>query len=153
MDRIPRERWADIVVGALIVLFAWLAMSLHDSVAGLADMARGIRDTGTEIKSTGAQTSDEIRDSISEVASALGSVPIVGAQAAESVRSTAGVTADAVERESRVAGERLATAGAEGERDALDTARLVGWLAFLVPTVLLLAQYLPRRLGVDPWTR
>jgi hypothetical protein len=146
VPQLTRERWEDIAVAVLIALFAWLAVSLHNSIAGLGDMARGIRDTGTEIQRTGEQTSDEIRDSIGEVAGAIGSVPIVGGQAAERVRETAAVTADAVARETNAAGRRLAVAGAQGERDAADSAKFVGWLAFLVPTALLLFQYLPRRL-------
>jgi hypothetical protein len=31
--------------------------------------------------------------------------------------------------------------------DARRTARLIGWFTFLVPTVLLLVQWLPQRMG------
>jgi hypothetical protein len=147
-----RRRWnspwliGDLAVIVAIVGFAWLALALRDSVAELGDMATGIRDTGTAIQSSGRATSREIRDGIGQAADSLASVPLAGEDLRSRVRRTGDRTADAVERETRIDGERLAVAGRQGQRDALETARLVGWLAFLVPTVLLLATWLPRRL-------
>jgi hypothetical protein len=55
-----------------------------------------------------------------------------------------------VERETRIDGRRLVEAGREGQSDAKRTARLLGWIAFLMPTVLLLAVWLTQRSRADP---
>ena len=136
----------DLAVLAAIVLFAGLALALHDSVARLGDMAVGIRDTGTAIQSSGRATSEEIRRSVGQSADSLAQVPFVGDELRSRVQRTGDRTADAVRRETQIDGARLIATGRQGQRDVLDTARLVGWLAFLIPTVLLLAIWLPRRL-------
>jgi len=137
----------DIAVVAAIALFAWLALALRDSVGGMGDMATGMRDTGSAIQASGRATAREIHREVGGVADALGSVPFVGSELRTRVQRTATRTADAVERETRADGARLIAAGRQGQRDARDTARLVGWLAFIAPTVLLLAVWLPWRLA------
>jgi len=146
----PRRRTPDRLLGDLavvlaITLFAWLALQLHQSVAGLGDMARGVGDTGTAIQASGALTANELERSVGRTADAVGGLPIVGAEAAARLRETGATTAAAVRRETDLNGARLALAGRQGERDARTTARLIGWFAFLVPTVLLLALWLPQR--------
>jgi hypothetical protein len=142
---------AYVVVALLIALFGWLGLQVHDSISGLGDMARGIRDTGTQIETSGRATGAEVRRGLGDAASSLDALPIVGDRAASSVRRTASATAAAVEKETQLAGRRLVVAGRQGERDAQHTARLVGWLAFLIPTVLLLAQVFgPRWLSPAP---
>ena len=143
----PR-RAGDVAVVACVALFAWLAVLLHDSVDGLGDMAVGIRDTGTAIEQSGRSTAGEIRGSIDGAADAIESVPLFGGDVARRVRDVGTRSADAVERETRADGRRLVEAGRDGERDARRTARLLGWLAFLVPSVLLVALWLTRRGGV-----
>lgn len=135
----------DVVVAALIAIFAVLAIALHNSVTGLGDMAAGMRDTGTAIQRSGASTAGEVRRSVGETADALGGLPIVGGEAASRLRAAGDTTAAAVERETRADGARLVDAGTQGERDARSTARLIGLFAFLAPTVLLLAVWLPER--------
>lgn len=141
------ERAGDIAVVVLIVLFAWLGVRVHDSIAGLADMARGIQATGTSIQRSGSNAGAEIRRSVSGAADAADAVPFVGARVGSALRDTARSTSATVEREARRTGAQLTASGREGEQNALVTARLVGWLAFLIPTVALLATAVPR------WTR
>ena len=148
LDRFSR---GDAVVAGALVLFAVLAIALYDSVSGLSEMARGIGDTGAAIRTSGAETANEIRTSVGRAAEAVESIPLVGSNVAGTVRDTAGTTADAVERETRINGQLLIDSGRQGERDAQATARLVGWLAFLVPAILLLVQWVPRR--IDDWRR
>lgn len=145
-DLRARLSTGDYLVAAAIVLFAVLAISLHSSIAGLADMAVGIRQTGEEIRASGKLTADEIRSSVEGVADAVSALPLVGPGVAADVRETARRSADAVETATRENGGLLVQSGRQGEQDARSTARLVGWLAFLVPTILLLAQWIPRRL-------
>ena len=144
--RLPPHRAADLAVAVLVVLFAILGIAVHNSISGMAEMGRGIRDTGLELQASGASTAQEIRKGVGSAADAISAVPLVGGQTGTAVRRTGQNTAASVERESREAGRRLVVAGQQGERDALSTARLIGFLAFFVPTVLLLAQWLPKRL-------
>lgn len=141
----------DYLVAGAIVVFAVLGLALHSSIAGLADMAAGLRQTGAAIETSGKETAGEIRRSVGRAADAVGALPVVGGRVGAAVRETADRSADAVERETRLNGRLLVRSGAQGEQDARSTARLVGWLTFLVPTILLLASWLPRRL--EPGTR
>jgi hypothetical protein len=109
-------------------------------------MATGIKETGVAIERSGKATAGEIRVSVGRAADAVGALPIVGGSVGDAVRDTADRSADAVERETRANGRLLVESGAQGEKDVRTTARLVGWLAFLIPTILLLAQWIPRRL-------
>ena len=145
-DLRARLSTGDYLIAAAIVLFALLAMALHSSVSGLGEMATGIKETGVAIERSGKATAGEIRDSVGQAADAVGALPVVGGSVGDAVRDTANRSAEAVERETRVNGRLLVESGAQGEEDVRTTARLVGWLAFLIPTVLLLAQWIPRRL-------
>lgn len=136
----------DYLVAAAVVLFALLATALHSSVSGLGQMATGLKETGTAIETSGRATAQEIRSSVGRAADAAGALPIVGGTVRDTVRDTGNRSAAAVERETRLNGRLLVESGRQGEIDARTTARLVGWMSFLVPTILLLAQWIPRRL-------
>jgi hypothetical protein len=150
-------RAGDVAVVALIVLFAWLGIRVHDSIAGLGDMARGIQATGASIDRSGRTAAAEVRRSVDGAADAASSVPLVGDRVGAALRDTARSTSNAIEREARATGAQLSASGRDGERDARSTATLVGWLAFLIPTVALLAQAVPhwlrrRRHGSLSWS-
>jgi hypothetical protein len=138
-----------VAVVALVALFAWLALLLNDSIQGLGDMAVGIRDTGTSIERSGRATSGEIRRSVDEAADAIESVPFIGGDVGRRVRQAGERSARAVENETRADGRRLVDAGRQGQSDATRTALLIGWLAFLMPTALLLLLWLTRRASVS----
>ena len=136
-------RPGDVVVVCLIVLFAWLGVRVHDSIAGLADMAQGLQDTGTSIQRSGKAAAGEVRTSVGAAADAADQLPIVGAQLSAGLRDAAESTASSLERESGTTGAELVASGRQGEKDARETAWLIGWLAFLIPTVALLSQAVP----------
>lgn len=141
-----RASIGDVLVLVAIIFFAVMAIQLHNSVAGLGEMATGLKDTGVEIEKSGKATATELRSSVGRAADAVGALPIVGGPVKDAVRDTANKSADAVERETRDNGRQLAAAGRQGEEDARTTARLVGWMSFLIPTILLLFYWIPRRL-------
>ena len=136
----------DVVVVLLIVLFAWIGTRLHDSVAGLGAMARGIEQTGTSIRDTGRTTGAEIRRGFGNAADIVAGAPLVGDSLADSLRSTGERSAEAVVEQARRSGVELEEAGRRGREEIESTATLVGWLGFLIPTVLLLSQAIPSRL-------
>lgn len=144
---IERVRPGDVAIVCLIALFAWLGLRVHDSIAGLADMAQGMQDTGTSLQRSGATAAREVRTGVGEAADAADQLPIVGAQLSAGLRDAAERTASSLEREAGATGAELVESGRQGEEDARETAWLLGWLAFLIPTVALLAQAVPHWLG------
>ena len=62
------------------------------------------------------------------------------------VRVDIGLVASALENEARTTADDLIVSGRSGEDNAHRIADIAGILAFLVPTMLLLALVLPRRL-------
>jgi hypothetical protein len=146
--RVAPRQAGDIAVAAAIVLFAVLALQLRDSMLGLGEMADGIRETGVAIEQSGRETGAELRRSFDVAAGSIGSLPIVGPDAAQALREAADSTAQSLEEETSASGQELIQAGRDGESSARASARAFGWLVFLVPTTLLLAQWLPNRLRV-----
>lgn len=114
---------ADVLIGALLVLFAALAIGAHDAVEQLGGIARGVEDAGV-----GAQAALE------SAARQVAEVPLVGDALAGALRDAgAGTGGDAAEL------------GRSGQQDIAEMADVLGWSLFLIPTVLLLVGYLPNR--------
>src|SRR4051812_13131615 len=144
--RLPRLTPGDGAIAAAIVVFFVLALLLRHSVRDLGEMSSGLTDSGVALQRTGATTANGLQQSSDSAAEAIGSVPVVGGGAADLVRRTGREQADAIRRETAADGGRLIATGQQGRRDVHHTAMLVGWFAFVVPTILLLAIWLPRRL-------
>ena len=136
----------DVAVVLLLVLFAWMAFKVHDAIAGLADMTRGVEQAGASIRDTGRSAGAEIRGGFDSAADAVGAAPIVGGPVGEQLRAAGDRSASAIEAQARENGARLEESGRQGTEDIRDLATLIGWLTFLVPTLLLLSQALPSRL-------
>ena len=147
---LPRRRRAtiagDVVVVALVVLFAVLGKLVHDSVADLASLGRAVGEAGTTIQDSTAQAAGAVRDGLGTAAGAIDGVPIVGGQVAGGLRAGAEQATGAIAREGAQAGGQVVAAGREGEDTAVDAARVLGWSTFLVAVVLLLTRWGPRRL-------
>ena len=136
----------DVVVVLLIVLFAWMGLKVHDAIAGMAEMTRGVSETGASIRETGQAAGGEIGGGFDAAADGVVAAPVVGGPVSDQLRGAGGGSAGAIERQSRENGTQLEEAGRQGTEDILDLATLIGWLSFLVPTILLLSQALPTRL-------
>jgi hypothetical protein len=147
---LPRRRRAtllgDAVVVVLVVLFAVLGRLVHDSVAELASLGRAVGEAGTTIQDSTAQTAGAVRDGLGTAADAVDGVPIVGGEVAGGLRAGAERATGALAREGAQAGGEIVDAGREGEDRANGAARVLGWSTFLVPVVLLLTRWGPRRL-------
>jgi hypothetical protein len=115
----------DLLVLVLLVLFAVLALDVHDAVDELAAIPRGVETTG-----------GSVRDAMHSAADGVGSLPVVGGQLGDALREAGdGATAKAV------------AAGQEGQERVHELARTLGWLTFVIPSILLLAGYLPTRIA------
>jgi hypothetical protein len=139
-------RVSDLATLLLIAVFAGLGLTVHDTVAQLASLGRGVEEAGAAVDGSARAAAGALRDGFGDAAAASESAPVVGGQVAEALRSAGEAAAGPVEREGTARARELTEAGRAGERQALETARLLGWLTFLVPTLLLLARVLPGRL-------
>lgn len=122
-SRRTRTIAADILTLALLAFFAWAGFKVHDTVLTLNSISRGVQDAGTSIN-----------DGFGTVAGAVGSVPIIGGALSDSLKEAAGAT-----------GGNVIAAGRAGETAVNDTANVLGWVTFLLPTLVLLAFAIPLR--------
>jgi hypothetical protein len=116
---------ADLVVLALLALFAWLGVKVHGAVDELAVLGRGVEDAGTAVEG-----------GFERAAEAVGGVPVVGDELAEGLRGAG-----------RGTGGNVAEVGREGEERVHDAATLLGVVTFAVPALLVLLHALPARIS------
>lgn len=115
----------DLLVLALLALFAWLALLVHDTVDELAVLGRGVYNAGAAVDG-----------GFDRAARAVDGTPLVGDDLAESLRGAG-----------EASGGRVAELGRRGEERVHRAADVAGLVTFAVPAVLLLLQTLPRRLA------
>lgn len=148
----PRRRRAvmagDLATLLLVAAFAWLANAVHDSVADLASLGRGVQTAGRSVGATARDAAGAVRGGLGAAADRVDAAPLVGGQLGDALRGAGDAAAGPIEARGAASERRLVAAGREGEREALQTARLLGWAAFLVPTLLLLSRVLPGRIAL-----
>lgn len=119
-----RQVAADLLVVGLIVLFAWLGMKVNNTVDDLAVLGRGVKDAG------GA-----VQGGFTNAGNAVGGVPLVGGDLKSALTDAGSAT-----------GGNVQSAGSAGEQAVEQAAQLLGWVTFGIPTLLVLAGYLPWRI-------
>lgn len=124
-----RQLLSDIVIVALVVLFAWLGMKVNNTVDDLAVLGRGVKDAG------GA-----VQGSLSDAGNAVAGIPLVGGDLKSALTDAGSAT-----------GGNVQSAGSAGEQAVERTAQVLGWITFGIPTLLLLLGYLPWR--IRRWRR
>ena len=115
----------DALVLALLLLFAWLAMAVHDAVDELAVLGRGVHDAGAAVQG-----------GFERAAEAVDGAPAIGDDLAGGLRDAG-----------RGSGGEVAELGRRGEERVHRLADLLGLFVFVVPALLLLLQFLPRRVA------
>ena len=113
----------DVVVVALVALFVWLGVTVNDTFDDVAALGRGVQEAG-----------DSVQGGFEDAGGLLGDVPIVG-----------GALDDAFTEVGAQTGGNTAALGEQGESAIEDTARLLGWVTFAVPTLVVLLWAVPRR--------
>jgi hypothetical protein len=113
----------DIAVVGLLVLFASFGLAVHGAVDSLAVLGTGVRDGGTSVQRGFGSGAEQVKG-----------VPLVG-----------GSLADALQGAGRQSGGRVAALGRRGEEDVHRLALILGLVVFALPTILVLALLLPRR--------
>lgn len=123
----PRARAvvADVASIILLVLFAWAGLKVHDSVDRLAVLGEGVQATGGAVEG-----------GFESAAEAVDGAPVVGDDLADELRSAG-----------EGSGGEVVELGEQGEESAHDLAVVLGLVTFGLPALLLLAQWLPRRIG------
>ncbi len=114
---------ADVVVVALLVFFGWTAKVVHDAVDELAVLGNGVREGGLSVQNGFGSAADQIRG-----------VPLVG-----------GNLADALQGAGSASGGNVAALGKQGADSVHHLALVLGLVVFVLPALLVLAVYLPRR--------
>jgi len=144
----------DVAVILALCLFAWLGMKVHDGIAELAAVGRGIQGSGLAISNSARQTTSAVEGAFNDAAGRVDGLPLVGSDLAGALREAPrGATRPLRETADQQA-RRLVALGREQERRTYQLAKLVGWLTFAIPALLLLTLTLPRRIrGIVRRTR
>ena len=119
-----RQIIADVLVVALIALFVWIGVQVHDLVDALSVLGSGVASAG-----------NNVQGGFNSVGEAVSNIPIVG-----------GSLSDAFHSAGQGTGGNLAELGQQGE-DAVHTlARIIGIVTAALPIAVLLIAVLPRRI-------
>ena len=121
--RRSRAILGDAVVVALVVFFAWLGVTVNDTFDDLASLGRGVEEAG-----------NSVQGGFEDAGGLLGDVPVVGGALDEAFSEVGAQT-----------GGNTAALGRRGESAVEDTARLLGWVTFALPTFVVLLWAVPRR--------
>ena len=121
----PRTRAlvADVASIALLLLFAWAGLKVHDAVDRLAVLGEGVQATG------GA-----VQGGFDSAADAVDGTPIVGGEIADGLRSAG-----------ESSGGNVSDLGQQGEDNVHKLANILGLVTFGLPAALLLVTWLPGR--------
>jgi hypothetical protein len=143
--RLGRTLAGDLAVVALLVVFAWLGVKVHDAVAELAIVGRSIQDSGRAVSATTRDTAGAIEGTFNGAANQVQGVPVVGGDIANALREAPRGVTDRIRQTGDDQGSKIVRLGVEQERRTSQLARLVGWLTFLLPALVLLAWHVPPR--------
>jgi hypothetical protein len=143
--RLGRTLAGDLALVALLVVFAWLGVRVHDAVAELAIVGRSIQDSGRAVSATTRDTAGAIDGTFSGAASQVQGIPVVGGDIANALRAAPRGATDRIRRTGDDQGAKIVRLGVEQVRRTFQLARLVGWLTFALPALVLLAWRVPPR--------
>jgi hypothetical protein len=123
----PRARAlvGDLLAIALLVLFAWVGLKVHDAVDRLAVLGEGVQASGGAIEK-----------GFDSAADAVDGTPVVGDEIGDGLRSAG-----------EGSGGEVVDLGEEGEEGAHDLANVLGFVTFALPALLVIVVWLPGRIG------
>ncbi len=114
----------DLLIVALLLLFAWLGKQVHDAVDALSVLGEGVRSGG-----------EAVQGGFESAADAVDGTPVVGGDIADGLRGAG-----------ESSGGNVADLGRAGEDKVHDLADLLGLLTFAIPSALVLLAMLPPRI-------
>jgi hypothetical protein len=115
----------ELLTVALLVLFAWIALKVHDAVDRLAVLGEGVNEAGSSVQ-----------NGFDSAADAVDGTPLVGDELADGLRSAGDES-----------GGNVADLGQEGEDSVHRLADILGLVTFFVPATLLLIRVVPARIA------
>jgi hypothetical protein len=116
---------ADLASIALLLLFAWAGLKVHDAVDQLAVLGEGVQATG------GA-----VQGGFESAADAVDGTPVVGDEIADGLRLAG-----------EGSGGEVEDLGRRGEDNVHRLADILGFVTFALPALLLLTRWLPGRIA------
>jgi hypothetical protein len=114
----------DLLIVALLLLFALIGKAVHDAVDALAVLGEGVRSGG-----------EAVEGGFESAADAVDGTPIVGDDLADGLRDAGGAS-----------GGNVADLGSAGEEKVHYLANLLGLLTFALPSALVLLVMVPPRI-------
>ena len=124
---VPDKRRAtifrDVVMIVLLVLAAWAGLAVHDAVDRLAVLGAGVSNSGQSVQA-----------GFGSAAAKVNGVPLVGGSLADALRGAGQET-----------GGRAVVLGKQGQDSVHRLALTLGLVVFALPTIILLAVFVPRR--------
>src|SRR3954468_8449392 len=136
---------ADVAVIAALIVFAWLGVKVHDAIADLGGVGGSIQDSGRALAATTRDTASGIEGTFNGAAGRVQGLPLVGGDLANALRAAPRGATDPIRASGDAQGEKIVRLGVEEENRTYKAARLIGWLVFLLPSVVLLAWRVPPR--------
>lgn len=136
----------DLIVVALLVIFAWMGVKVHDSILELTSVGRSIQDSGRAISATTRNTASAVDGAFADAGNAVDGIPLVGEQLGGTLRGAPAGATSTLRSTGDEQGARIVRLGVE-QVDKTETAsNWVGWLVFGLPAAVLLAWFLPGRI-------
>lgn len=114
----------DLLIVALLLLFALIGKEVHDAVDELAVLGEGVRSGG-----------EAVEGGFDSAADAVDGTPIIGGELADGLRGAG-----------EGSGGNVADLGRAGEDKVHDLANLLGFVTFAIPSALVLLAMLPPRI-------
>ena len=114
----------DLILLALVVLFAWMGFKVHDAVDSLAVLGSGVKDAGLSVQS-----------GFNSAAGAVGGIPFVGDK-----------LSGALESAGQGSGGNVAALGQSGVDKVHELALLLGLVVFALPTLIVVLIMVPPRI-------
>jgi hypothetical protein len=115
----------DLLTLVLLMLFAWIALKVHDAVDRLAVLGQGVNEAGSSIE-----------DGFESAADAVDGTPLVGGELADGLRGAG-----------EGSGGNVADLGQEGEDKTHQLADILGLVTFFLPATFLVLRVVPERVA------
>jgi hypothetical protein len=135
----------DLTVLALLILFAWLGVKVHDAILELTSIGRSIQDSGRAVAATTRNTAGAVENAFSGAAGKVQGLPVVGGDLANALRDAPRGATDPLRETGDEEGARIVRLGVEQVNRTEQAANWAGWLVFLLPASMLVLWRLPPR--------
>src|SRR4051794_28970899 len=142
---LARTLAGDLGVLLLLIVFAWTGVKVHNAIADLATIGRGIQDSGRQIAATTRDTAGAIENTFNQAAGTGQALPLVGGDLANALRDAPRSATDPIRATGDDTGAKIVRLGVEEVHQTNRLANLVGWLVFLLPSIVLLWKTIPAR--------